>query len=205
MGASIALAPWPRKTFKVRNGGCGTRLATAFAVARLRQSSPKTPFRTSNSGPMSLGQHLRQVVAMFITNKPIRLEDFFAQKTDPSCGAVASFVGVVRNHHQGRSVAKIYYDCYPTMANQQIQQIIHQAKKKYPVNEIRALHRVGWLGVGEVAVAIAVSAAHREEAFSACRTVIEEIKAKVPIWKKEVYVDGSDEWVMGSCAVEEGA
>ncbi len=142
---------------------------------------------------------------MFITDKPIRLEDFLVQKQSPSCGAVASFVGVVRNHHQGKPVSRIYYDCYPTMADKQIQQIIEKMKQEYGVDDIRVVHRIGWLEVGEAAVAITVSAAHRQEAFSACRQVIEQIKTTVPIWKKEIYADGSCEWVIGSCVMEESS
>ena len=136
---------------------------------------------------------------MHITNRPIPLENFLTQKPDESCGAVASFAGVVRNHHQGRAVKRIYYDCYRTMADQQIQAMIAQLKKEFRVHEIRILHRVGWLEVGDVAVVIVVSAPHREAAFSACRSVIEEIKQKVPIWKKEVYADNASQWVLGAC------
>lgn len=136
---------------------------------------------------------------MFITDKPIRLAGFLAQKPSPSCGAVASFVGVVRGHHEGRQVKKIYYDCYSTMADRQIHEIIDSTKKEFGVDEIRVVHRIGWLEAGEAAVTITVSAAHRREAFSACQRVIDRIKSKVPIWKKEVYADGTYEWVMGSC------
>lgn len=135
----------------------------------------------------------------WITKKPIDLAKFLTERPSYSCGAMASFVGVVRNHHQGKSVSKIYYDCYRPMANRQIQEIIDSAKKESGVEEIQVLHRIGWLEVGEAAVAIAVSAPHREEAFSACRAVIEEIKTTVPIWKKEVYTDGTYEWLMESC------
>src|SRR3989338_3294579 len=113
---------------------------------------------------------------MFITSNPIRLEDFFTQKPSPSCGAMASFVGVVRNHHRGKSVVKIYYDCYPTMADKQIQQIIEKVKREYGVDDVRVAHRIGRLEVGETAVAIIVSAPHRQEAFSACRQVMDQIK-----------------------------
>ena len=94
---------------------------------------------------------------------------------------MASFVGVVRNHHRGKSVVKIYYDCYPTMADKQIQQIIEKVKQEYGFDDIRVVHRIGWLEVGEAAVAIAVSAAHREEAVSACRAVIQQIKINLPL------------------------
>src|SRR3989338_1977143 len=120
----------------------------------------------------------------FITNDPISLDQFFKEKPDPSCGALASFVGVVRNRQEGREVKKLYYECYLSMANQEIRRIVDEVKKEYGVGDVQVLHRVGWLEVGEVAVAILVSAVHREEAFSACRSVIDQIKKQVPIWKK---------------------
>ena len=133
---------------------------------------------------------------MFITDKPIKVEAFLTEAPGKACGAVASFVGVVRNHDHGRPVRKLYYECYASMANKQIQSIIDQARNNWPVEDVRVLHRVGWLEVGEAAVIITVSSAHREEAFSTCRYVIEEIKTKVPIWKKEVFQDGTSEWVL---------
>ena len=132
---------------------------------------------------------------MFLTNQPIQLEKFLTQKPDPSCGAVASFVGVVRNHHEEKLVKRIYYECYRPMAEKQIQEIIERIKKESGVHDIRVQHRIGWLEVSETAVVIVVTAAHREAAFSACRAVIEGIKQKVPIWKKEVYTDNASQWV----------
>lgn len=132
---------------------------------------------------------------MFITEKPIDLAEFFSQKPGEACGAAASFVGMVRNHDHGRAVSRLYYECYPSMAEKQIQSIIDEVKGRWTVDDVRVLHRIGWLGVGEAAVAIAVSSAHREEAFAACRYVIDEIKTRVPIWKKEVFEDGTSEWV----------
>lgn len=135
---------------------------------------------------------------VFITTEPISLMDFLISQPDESCGAVASFVGIVRDHHAGHKVKKLYYDRYPSMADQEIGLIVDQVKKEHGVNEIKVLHRIGWLEVGEAAVVIAVTATHRSEAFSACKAVIDQIKERVPIWKKEVYVDGTSEWV--SCS-----
>ena len=135
---------------------------------------------------------------MFITHQPISLIDFFGERSDELCGAIASFVGIVRGRQGGRRVKKLYYDCYQSMADQEIGLIIDQIKREYKVNEIRVLHRVGWLEVGEAAIVISVRAVHRNEAFSACRAVIDQIKEGVPIWKKETYADGISEWI--SCA-----
>ena len=109
---------------------------------------------------------------------------------------MASFVGIVRNHDHGRVVKSLYYDCYLSMADRMIQTLIEEAKNQWDVDHIHVLHRVGSLKVGEAAVVIAVSSAHRAEAFSACRFMIEEIKRSVPIWKKEIFENGSSEWVL---------
>ena len=82
------------------------------------------------------------------------------------------------------------------MADKQIQGIIENTKKRWPIEDVQVLHRIGWLNVGEAAVVISVSSAHRDEAFVACRYMIDEIKTQVPIWKKEVFQDGTSEWVL---------
>ena len=137
---------------------------------------------------------------MYITQEPILLEKFFSFTANPACGAVATFAGIVRNHDHGCAVMKLYYECYPPMANKMMGELIRRARERWPVDEIRALHRVGELQIGEAAVAIAVSAAHRDEAFLACRFMIEGIKREAPIWKKQIFHDGSGEWV--SCHAE---
>ena len=131
---------------------------------------------------------------MRVTRETIVLEKFFVETSDPSCGAVCSFVGLVRNHDHGRVVRRLHYECYASMAEKMMDRVILEAKEIWPVHEIRVLHRVGVLEIGEAAVAIQVSAAHRDEAFRACRFVIDEIKNRVPIWKKEIFADGTEEW-----------
>ena len=135
---------------------------------------------------------------MYITDEPIDLQKFFSGASPPSCGAAASFVGMVRNHDHGRAVKSLYYDCYLSMAEKIIKALIEEAKARWDVEKVLVSHRIGHLEIGEVAVAIAVSSAHRAEAFEACRFMIEQIKEKVPIWKKEIFEDGMSEWV--SCA-----
>ncbi|MBI4352992.1 MAG: molybdenum cofactor biosynthesis protein MoaE [Candidatus Omnitrophica bacterium] len=131
-----------------------------------------------------------------IVEEPISLPEFFGFPPDPSCGAVASFAGVVRDHHHGRRVQKLHYECYRSMALGEMERITAEAKERWNVHEARVIHRVGELQVGETAVAIAVVSAHRAEAFAACRYLIEEIKRRVPIWKKEIFEDGTGEWVV---------
>lgn len=130
-----------------------------------------------------------------ITQEPILLEKFFSSMPERSCGALVSFAGIVRDHDHGRPVRKLYYDCYVSMADLVIEKLTQEAQARWSIDDIRILHRVGELEIGEVAVAIAVSSVHRDEAFLACRFAIEEIKKNVPIWKKEVFMDGAHEWV----------
>ncbi len=133
---------------------------------------------------------------MLITREPIDLPGFFTQSPDPECGASVFFAGIVRNHHDGRKVQRLFYDCYAPLAEKEMQRIMDEVQSAFPVSRIRAIHRVGWLEVGEVAILIEASSAHRHEAFGACRAAIEKIKKTVPIWKKEFYEDGTSQWVL---------
>jgi len=114
----------------------------------------------------------------------------------PADGAVCLFVGVVRNENQGRPVLHLEYEAYEEMALRLLEEIAAETARRYPVTGVRLVHRLGRLGVGEVSVAVAVSSPHRAEAFAACRFAIDNLKAKVPIWKKEFYADGSA-WLDG--------
>jgi len=138
---------------------------------------------------------------VYITHHAIKLHEFLCRPADPVCGASSSFVGVVRNHHEGKIVEKLFYECYEPMAEKQIGRIIHHVQRETSAHAIRVVHRVGWLTIGEAAVAIVVDAPHRAEAFLACRQVIDRIKHEAPIWKKEIYADGSATWT--SCAIHE--
>jgi molybdopterin synthase catalytic subunit len=137
---------------------------------------------------------------MHLTDEPIEVVEFLRKRAPESCGAVASFVGIVRDRDEGRAVRKLYYESYRPMAEKRIGAIIEEAKRRWPVEEIRVLHRVGWLGIGEAAIAVAVSSAHRAEAFEACAHIVEQIKHTVPIWKNEFFEDGTSEWV--HCGVD---
>lgn len=137
---------------------------------------------------------------MFITEKSIGLEDFAAAFPPEHCGGTAIFVGRVRDHDRGKKVLRLFYECYRPMAEKEIGKIINSIRSETSVDEIRILHRIGWLEVGEIAVVISASAVHRQEAFQACKQAIDRIKENVPIWKKEIYADESVEWV--SCSHE---
>ncbi len=131
---------------------------------------------------------------MRITENPIEPAAFLGIAPKVSCGATASFLGMVRDHDGGRVVKVLFYECYPSMAEKELGNVVREARDRWAVEEIRVIHRVGLLKIGDIAVAIAVSSAHRDEAFLACRYIIEEIKHRVPIWKKQIFEDGTVEW-----------
>ena len=112
-------------------------------------------------------------------------------------GAVLSFAGTVRNNHRGRDVTGIEYHAYESMAIRQMDHIEDEVRERWPEARVLIVHRVGYLAVGETSVLIAVSSPHREEGFAALRYAIDTLKQKVPIWKKEMYVDGHA-WIEGS-------
>lgn len=118
-----------------------------------------------------------------------------AASVDPECGAVVTFEGRVRNMNEGRRVTRLHYDAYEDMATRVFTDILRRTREAYPVTSIRVLHRTGTLRVGETAVAVAVAAGHRDEAFAAARFVIEAVKADLPVWKREEYEDGSSRWL----------
>lgn len=118
-------------------------------------------------------------------------------------GAAVLFWGVVRNRNEGRAVSHLEYSAYADMAERMMQRIGEEAIARFGVGDVRMVHRVGRLEVGEASVAIAVASPHRAEAYEASRYVIEELKRRVPVWKREGYVDGDSEWVPGSTAATE--
>ena len=132
----------------------------------------------------------------YLTTAPIDLGAFFSQPVPPSCGAWATFAGCVRNQDHGRPVARLYYEAYPLLAEKMLGDIVENAREKWRVHAVHLSHRLGWLEVGETAVAIAVASPHRAEAFAACRHIIDSLKQAVPIWKKEIYADGHSDWVV---------
>lgn len=132
---------------------------------------------------------------MYLTLSPIQIPSFLDFPVFPTSGACATFFGIVRNHDHGRKVSRLFYEAYETLAENELGRIAQGAKEKFSVAEVRLRHRHGFLEIGEVAVAIAVQSVHRGEAFAACRFVIDSIKDRVPIWKKEFYADGTVLWV----------
>ena len=119
-----------------------------------------------------------------------------------AAGALVTIHGWVRDHNQGRSVTALEYEAYAPMAQAEGEKIALEAERRFEVEAVRCLHRVGRLAVGETAVWVGVAAAHREAAFRACSYIIDEVKTRVPIWKKEHYADGTSEWTVPGAAGE---
>lgn len=139
-----------------------------------------------------------------IVGAPIDAQAIVDEVLSPDHGAVATFLGTVRNTSGGHAVTALEYSAYEEMATREMDMIVREAVAVSAGVEIVAVHRVGNLQVGDVCVMIAAGHAHRAAAFDACRYVIEEIKKRVPIWKRERYADGSSEWV-NACASGTGA
>jgi molybdopterin synthase catalytic subunit len=131
---------------------------------------------------------------MYLSTDAIDLGLLVAEVTAPQYGGIACFLGTVRNHHSGREVARLEYSAYGPMAEAECNRIVQEARARWDC-AVALRHRIGMLEIGDSAVAIAVAAAHREAAFAACRFVIEELKRRVPIWKRERFADGTVEWV----------
>jgi adenylyltransferase/sulfurtransferase len=115
--------------------------------------------------------------------------------TNPEAGGYASFEGWVRNHNEGLAVTRLEYEAFEALAVKEGERILAEARSRFPILDAACVHRVGSLGIGELAVWVGVSAHHRDEAFAACRYIIDEVKHRVPIWKKEHYVNGDSGWV----------
>ncbi|MCM2257999.1 MAG: molybdenum cofactor biosynthesis protein MoaE [Vicinamibacteria bacterium] len=129
-----------------------------------------------------------------LTREPIDLAALSA--TAAHDGALALFVGVVRDENAGRSVLRLEYEAYEEMALEELARVEAETRAGWPVTDVRLVHRLGPLAIGEASVAVAVSSPHRAEAFAACRFAIDTLKARVPIWKKEFYADGAV-WLEG--------
>ena len=113
----------------------------------------------------------------------------------PEAGAFCSFEGWVRNHNEGRRVIALEYEAEPSLCQKEMEKIFKEAETKFDVLEVKVFHRIGKLNVGEMAVWVGVSASHRDASFAACRYVIDELKHRLPIWKKEYYESGISGWI----------
>jgi molybdopterin synthase catalytic subunit len=126
------------------------------------------------------------------TIEPDKLRESLA---DHAAGGYVAFEGWIRNENEGQEVLRLEYEVYEPLAIKEGEKIIAEAKAKYPILHADCVHREGLLELGDCAVWVGVSSAHRDEAFAACRYIIDEIKVRLPIWKKEHYVNGDSGWV----------
>lgn len=129
-----------------------------------------------------------------IRDSALSLDEVFRAVGDDAAGGTALFVGTVRNHDGGADVEKLGYSCHPS-AETEMRRIAEKVAAEFPVRALAAVHRVGDLRVGDLAVVVAVSCPHRGEAFEACRKLIDDLKHEAPIWKHQKFSDGTEEWV----------
>jgi molybdopterin synthase catalytic subunit len=125
---------------------------------------------------------------------PLSVDEVRGAVADPAAGGMALFAGTVRNHDHGRSVTRLSYSAHPSAAAE-LRRVCEKVAAEFGVSALAAVHRVGELEIGDLAVVVAVSCPHRAEAFAACRALIDELKRTVPVWKHQLYTDGESEWV----------
>jgi molybdopterin synthase catalytic subunit len=130
-----------------------------------------------------------------ITGEPIDPAALREQLFDPAAGAYCGFEGWIRNENEGRAVLRLEYEAYEPLALSEGETILAEARESFGFSQAHCVHRTGLLEIGECAVWVGVSSPHRDEAFQACRYIIDQLKLRLPIWKKEHYVDGHSGWV----------
>lgn len=133
-----------------------------------------------------------------VTHEALDAAALLREVTSPADGAALLFWGVVRDHNDGRAVTGLVYEAYAPMAEATLREIVDEARQRWQVGRFAVVHRIGELAVGDASVGIAVASPHRAEAYEASRFVIEQIKARVPIWKREAYAEGTSEWLQGT-------
>ena len=153
----------------------------------------------TSAGPGSLGGpgypgRVSAVRLIAIRDTPLSVDEVHHAVMADEAGGIALFAGAVRDHDQGQPVTALSYEAHPS-AEAELRRVANEVAAKFPVLGVAAVHRVGDLNIGDLAVVVAVSCPHRGEAFEACRMLIDELKATVPIWKHQRFADGSSEWV----------
>jgi molybdopterin synthase catalytic subunit len=127
-------------------------------------------------------------------SEPLSVDEIRAAAADPAAGAIALFLGTVRDHDHGRGVTALSYSAHPS-AETELGRVAEKIAASYPILSLAVAHRTGDLQIGDLAVVAAVGAAHRDVAFTACHALIDELKATTPIWKNQHFTDGDSEWV----------
>ncbi|HUC21414.1 MAG TPA: molybdenum cofactor biosynthesis protein MoaE [Streptosporangiaceae bacterium] len=132
-----------------------------------------------------------------VRSEPLSVDEIRGAAADPAAGAVALFIGTVRDHDSGRGVTALSYSAHPSAAVE-LGRVAEKIAASYPVLSVAVTHRIGDLQIGDLAVVAAVGAQHRDVAFAACHALIDELKATVPIWKHQFFTGGDSEWVDGA-------
>lgn len=132
---------------------------------------------------------------MQMVTSPIDPDALRRDMFDPAAGAFVGFEGWIRNENEGQRVLRLEYETYAPLAVKEGEKVIAEAREKYPLLQAHCVHRSGLLEIGECAVWVGVASGHRDEAFLACRYLIDQVKVRLPIWKKEHYVNGDSGWV----------
>ncbi len=135
------------------------------------------------------------MVRFSLTAEPFESASLQAGLHHPRAGACASFEGWVRDHNDGRAVLGLRYEAYAELAHREGEAVMAEALQRFAITDAACVHRIGDLAIGDLAVWVGVSAAHRDAAFAACRWIIDEVKARVPIWKHERYTEGDAGWL----------
>lgn len=138
---------------------------------------------------------MKEAIAFAISDEPIDIAAVRRAMADTDCGAYVQFEGWVRNVNEGREVDRLEYEVYAPLAEREGIRIIEEAVREFGLSRALCIHRSGLLELGDCAVIAAATAPHRDEAFLGCRYIIDEVKARLPIWKKEHYADGDREWI----------
>jgi molybdopterin synthase catalytic subunit len=141
---------------------------------------------------------------MRITAGTIAPDSLRDDLTDRAAGAYVGFEGWIRDHNEGREVLRLEYEVYEPLAVKEGEEVIREARERFPILHAECVHREGLLEIGDCAVWVGVTSAHRDEAFAACRYIIDQVKVRLPIWKKEHYVDGHSGWVSCERCAEHG-
>ncbi len=129
-----------------------------------------------------------------VRDRPLSVDEVYVSVADARSGGIALFVGTVRDHDSGRDVDRLEYSAHPRV-QAQLEEVAAGVAERYDVVALSAVHRVGALEIGDIAVIVAVSAEHRGDAITACHALIDDLKAGAPIWKHQMFADGEDEWV----------
>lgn len=147
------------------------------------------------SGGSGDGDAVDPVALCEVWDRPLSVDDTLAAVEHAGAGGVAVFIGVVRDHADGKSVSRLDYESHPTLAPKEMRRVLQTVAAEQPGVRLAAIHRVGQLGIGDRAVVVTASAPHRAQAFSACRDAIDRIKETVPVWKREWDTEGQPNWV----------